>query len=119
MDGRIHSVTVGRHSVLLFAQRITGHAARQFRPRASIVSAPQALVFTFLDRNDPLWQVDVFLTDDLSYEKLRTGSVAVSIEGHSVQIAGIEALIDLKRRIQPPRPKDILDLAELERLRRT
>lgn len=87
--------------------------------RSMMVRDKQALVFTFLDRDDPLWQVDVFLTDDLSYEKLRNGAVAVCIEGQSVQIAGIDALIDLKRRIQPPRPKDVLDLVELERLKRT
>jgi hypothetical protein len=87
--------------------------------RSVMVRDKGALVFTFLDRDDPLWQVDVFLTDDLAYERLRCGAVSVSIEGHAVPIADIDLLIDLKRRIQPPRPKDILDLAELERLRRT
>jgi hypothetical protein len=41
----------------------------------------------------------------------------VLIEEQAVRIAGIETLIELKRRIQPPRPKDVLDLTELERLR--
>jgi len=87
--------------------------------REIMVRDKRALVFTFLDRDDPLWQVDVFLTDDLAYGNLRIGAVSVGIQGHAVPIASIDVLIDLKRRIQPPRPKDILDLAELEKLRRT
>ena len=87
--------------------------------RAAMVQDKQALVFTFLDRNDPLWQVDVFLTDDLSYARLNTGAKRVSISGQTVPIVGVDTLIELKRRIQPPRPKDMLDLAELERLRVT
>lgn len=86
--------------------------------RVAMVREKQALVFTFLDRDDPLWQVDVFLTDDLSYAKLSPGMHTIFLEGQAVPIAGIDTLIDLKRRIQPPRPKDVLDLAELERLRR-
>jgi hypothetical protein len=83
-----------------------------------MVRDKQALVFTFLDRSDPLWQVDVFLTDDLSYDRLIVGSNTIPLEGRAVQIAGIDTLIELKRRILPPRPKDVLDLTELERLRR-
>lgn len=85
--------------------------------RSTIVHDKQALVFTFVDRNDPLWQVDVFLTDDLSYERLISGAESVVISGQTVRIAGIDTLIELKRRIQPPRPKDVFDLTELERLR--
>ena len=87
--------------------------------RSAMVRDKQALVFTFLDRNDPLWQVDVFLTEDLSYERLIVGADTVLIDGQAVRIAGIETLIELKRRIQPPRPKDVLDLTELERLRQS
>lgn len=86
--------------------------------RTAMVRDKQALVFTFLDRSDPLWQVDVFLTNDLSYERLISGSDTILLEGRAVRIAGIDTLIELKRRIQPPRPKDVLDLTELERLRR-
>ena len=87
--------------------------------RSAMVRDKQALVFTFLDRNDPLWQVDVFLTEDLSYERLIAGADTVFIDGQAVRLAGIETLIELKRRIQPPRPKDVLDLTELERLRQS
>jgi hypothetical protein len=87
--------------------------------RSAMVRDKQALVFTFLDRNDPLWQVDVFLTEDLSYERLIVGADTVLIDGQAVRIAGIETLIELKRGIQPPRPKDVLDLTELERLRQS
>jgi len=47
------------------------------------------------------------------------GADTVLIDGQAVRIAGIETLIELKRRIQPPRPKDVLDLKELERLRQS
>jgi len=87
--------------------------------RSAMVRDKQALVFTFLDRNDPLWQVDVFLTEDLSYERIIAGADTVLIDGQAVRIAGIETLIELKRGIQPPRPKDVLDLTELERLRQS
>jgi|688.fasta_scaffold50017_9 hypothetical protein len=47
------------------------------------------------------------------------GADTVLIDGQAVRIAGIETLIELKRGIQPPRPKDVLDLKELERLRQS
>lgn len=53
--------------------------------RRGMVRDKQAVVFTFLDADDPLWQVDVFLTDDLSYERLMRGSKAVTVGGHDLE----------------------------------
>lgn len=76
-----------------------------------------ALVFTYIDPNDPLKQVDVFLTPELSYAALAADSIVRLIYGTPVHVASIDTLIRLKRRVKPLRPKDAHDIAELEKLR--
>ena len=75
-----------------------------------------ALVFTYIDPNDPLKQLDVFLTPELSYAALAADSVVKLIYGTPVQVASIDTLIRLKRSVEPLRPKDAHDISELEKL---
>jgi predicted nucleotidyltransferase len=81
-----------------------------------IVEEKNAVVFTFLDVNFPIWHVDVFLREDHSYSELSKDAVTVTIEGNGIKVASIRKLIDLKRRITPRRPKDVMDIEELSRL---
>lgn len=74
------------------------------------------LVFTFHHLADPLWQVDVFLTPELSFEELSRDAVTVDVHGQTVRIVSIPKLIALKQRVQPPRDKDQLDIAQLRRI---
>lgn len=82
-----------------------------------IVTEKHAVVFTFVDENNPLRQVDVFLTEDLAYERLDEDADTVSIAGRAVRVASVDRLIGLKRRIDPPREKDLRDLRALRSLR--
>jgi hypothetical protein len=84
--------------------------------REQLVQEKHALVFTFLDPADPLWQVDVFLTTELSFENLNADAVTVAIQGHPVRVVSIPRLIELKQRVQPLRAKDQLDIVELQRI---
>jgi hypothetical protein len=86
------------------------------RARAELVHEKHALVFTFHDRANPLWQVDVFLTPDLSFEELSRDVVTVNIHGQTVRVVSIPKLIALKQRVQPPRDKDHLDIAQLRQI---
>jgi hypothetical protein len=86
------------------------------RARTELVQDKHALVFTFHDLADPLWQVDVFLTPELSFEELDRDAVTLTIQRQPVRVVSIGRLIELKRRVQPPRDKDILDIAQLQRI---
>lgn len=55
-------------------------------------------------------------TMDLAYDVLARNAQAVLIAGHTVRVVSRERLIAMKRAVQPPRPKDLHDVAELERL---
>lgn len=80
-----------------------------------LVRDKHALVFTFWDVDDPFRQIDVFLTSALSFEALGADADTVSFEGRELKVVSLRKLIDIKRQVVPPRPKDLLDIAELER----
>lgn len=74
-----------------------------------------ARVFTFLDRQRPDRQVDIFLRADDAYETLVADAKTVTVIGRSVRVVSRARLMAMKRAVQPPRPKDVHDLCELER----
>jgi len=84
--------------------------------RKAIVTTKHAIVFTFQDPKDPFWHVDIFLREDLAYPVLRNSCVQIELDGHHIQMLSIQKLLDLKKAIHPPRPKDQLDISELTRL---
>ena len=79
-----------------------------------IVEEKNALVFTYIDVSNPLRQVDLFLTREHSFSTLIEDSDTVVLRGETIAIASIPALLRMKRSVQPPRPKDLHDIAELE-----
>jgi hypothetical protein len=81
-----------------------------------MVEEKNAMVFTFVDPTNPLKQVDVFLTPELSYTVLYEDSTQVTVRGQRINLASISTLLASKRRVDPPRPKDLHDIAELEKL---
>lgn len=85
--------------------------------RAQVVREKSAIVFTFIDASDPLKHLDIFLTPEHFYEDLMLGCDIFSIGGASFCVASIDKLIELKSSIEPPRPKDLSDIAELTRLK--
>jgi len=86
------------------------------KARKAIVDTKHAIVFTFLDPDDPFWHVDVFLTDELSYPTLRGSCDKVELDDCSILILSKQKLLELKKAIRPPRSKDQLDMTELARL---
>jgi len=75
-----------------------------------------ALVFSLVDFDKPLRHLDIFLSPNLSYEKLGERAEAIDIGGVEVRIASKAKLVELKESIRPRRPKDVLDLHELAKL---
>ncbi len=78
----------------------------------------KAIVFTFWHPDNPYKQIDIFLTDDKSYNKLKNHTVIAKIENKNVKIISIEKLLEMKLAINPPREKDKLDIAELKKIMR-
>ncbi|MBL7012696.1 MAG: hypothetical protein ISR85_07215 [Kiritimatiellales bacterium] len=81
-----------------------------------MVEEKHALVFTFLDVNNPMRHVDVFLRDDLSYDVLNRHSEAVDLGERSIKLVSRAKLLAIKEAITPPRDKDQLDIAALRRM---
>ncbi|MDR1283504.1 MAG: hypothetical protein LBK99_22185 [Opitutaceae bacterium] len=80
-----------------------------------MVNEKHALVYTLLDPDRPVRQIDVFLVADLSYENLLPDSVWVELGNIKVRIIGKKRLLDIKRGINPPRLKDALDIEFLQK----
>lgn len=81
-----------------------------------IVKEKNALVFTFVDPNNPFRQIDVFLTKDLSYEQLIEDTETVELGGTPVTILSKKKLIQLKLQVDPIREKDKWDIEALRYL---
>jgi len=72
-------------------------------------------VFTMLDPNEPLLEVDLFAEPPLPFEELWGQATIVQLGGQAVRIASIDHLITMKQAAG--RPQDLADVAALEALR--
>ncbi len=87
--------------------------------RKAIVAEKGAVVFTFIDSDNPFKQLDLFLTDDLSFSVLKNDCIDIHYdEGSVTRVLSIDKLIDLKSNVDPQRQKDLFDINELEKLKR-
>ena len=75
-----------------------------------LVEEKHALVFTFLDPDRPVRQVDLFLRPDLSYESLLPDVEWVELDKVRVRVVSKRRLLAIKLGIQPPRLKDAMDI---------
>ncbi len=75
-----------------------------------------ALVFTFIDTANPYRQVDVFITDDISYDSLKDHTDEMRVSDSSVRVVSKKKLLEMKKRIENPRDKDIFDIRLLEKI---
>ncbi|HOP29683.1 MAG TPA: nucleotidyl transferase AbiEii/AbiGii toxin family protein [Spirochaetota bacterium] len=72
-----------------------------------------ALVYTFIDIQNPYRQVDIFLGRDDLYNNLIEDASIIKLDGYSIPVISIVKLIEMKREVIPPREKDITDIREL------
>jgi len=81
--------------------------------RKIMTEKKNAIVFTFIDVNNPYRQVDIFLGKDGMYEELVKDAVTVEISAIKIPVISIQTLIMMKKKVKPPRDKDISDIKEL------
>jgi hypothetical protein len=82
----------------------------------SMVVDKGALVFSLADFDNPLRHLDIFLSPKLSFERFKQGADWIEVGGVNVRIASKRRLLEIKKEIEPLRPKDLLDVAELTKL---
>jgi hypothetical protein len=84
--------------------------------RKMFVEEKHALVFTFVDPDNPFRQVDLFIADRFSYDELKDDSELIDIESQSIRVLSRQKLLALKQAIDPPREKDLFDIQMLKKL---
>ncbi len=84
--------------------------------RKIMTDIKNALVFTFIDINNPYRQVDIFLGKDTLYNELIQEAVIINFYGYEIPVISIPDLIKMKKMVNPIREKDISDIRELQRL---
>jgi len=72
-----------------------------------------ALVFTFIDLQNPYRQVDIFLGNDNLYNNLIDDASYIDLDGCSIPVISISKLVQMKKEVTPPREKDLSDIREL------
>jgi predicted nucleotidyltransferase len=85
--------------------------------RQSWIDEKNMIVFSMLDRDQPPNVVDFFVKYPVDFDALWQRSIVVPIETTTVRIASIDDLITMKRAAG--RAKDLLDIEELENIRRS
>ena len=95
---------------------VSGNALSDPTAVQQMIKEKNAIVFTFVDPNEPLKQVNVFLRAELQYNVLKKDSMICELEGREVRVISPEKLLQLKEDINPPRPKDVFDITEIRNL---
>jgi hypothetical protein len=85
--------------------------------RESVVREKKALVFTFIDPDNPFRMVDVLLPADKSYDALYKGSEVKRIGKVTVRIASKRQIITMKKKVRPLRDKDRFDIEALRKVK--
>jgi hypothetical protein len=81
-----------------------------------IIREKNALVFTFIDLANPYRQVDIFLTDQMSYTSLVGSSELMKFRDGEIRVLTKEKMIELKQQIRPSRDKDRYDIEQLRKI---
>ncbi|EDM25213.1 hypothetical protein LNTAR_03254 [Lentisphaera araneosa HTCC2155] len=83
--------------------------------RQLLINEKNAIVFTFIDVNNPFKQIDIFLED--LYGRLIDSSDEFDITANeTLKVVDVKALIKMKEEVKPIRDKDQRDIIELKRL---
>jgi hypothetical protein len=84
--------------------------------REMLIKEKGAVVFTFLDPDNPFRMIDVMLACDKSYKTLVAGSEIKRIGGQAIRIASKKQIIAMKKKVRPLREKDRFDIKALQAL---
>ena len=77
----------------------------------AIVQGKGATVFTFVDNDKPYKQLDIFITDEYEYNAIVDQTEEFQIEsGYRIKVVSIKKLIEMKKKIDPIREKDLHDI---------
>ncbi len=87
--------------------------------RKDLIENKNAIVFSFVDNKKPYKQLDIFLSDENSYQNLIKYAVKVPIEDKEIYVISIEKLIEIKSSLQEPREKDVFDIKMLKQINET
>ncbi len=83
---------------------------------SKMISEKHAVVFTFIDTENPFFQLDIFLLPDLRYENLLPFSEILSYRDKPLRVLTAKKLLELKESIDPPRAKDQMDILLLKQI---
>lgn len=86
--------------------------------RRLMVEEKNALVFTFIDLHNPYRQVDIFITDAISFDSLNSFVDTITIGDSTVKLVTKKKLLEMKKVIENPRDKDLYDIHLLEKILR-
>lgn len=85
--------------------------------RKEWVEKKGALVYTFTSTKGPM-QLDIFLSHPKSYKELMRTAKLVRIGDYNIRVSSIEDLIFSKKKVVPLRDKDLIDIKELEEIKK-
>ncbi len=84
-----------------------------------LIREKNAMVFTFWCPGEPYKQIDMFLTRENSFEGLISDARTLTVRGRTVLVASRVKLIEMKRRVEPVRDKDLSDIQALQIIEKT
>jgi hypothetical protein len=84
--------------------------------REALIKEKGAVVFSFLDPDNPFRMIDVLLAKDKSYKTLCAESEIKRIGGQGIRIASKKQIIAMKKMVRPLREKDRFDIKALQAL---
>ena len=83
--------------------------------RESWVTEKRMMVFSMIDRRNPMRAVDPFTRHPVDFDALWSRADVIDLNGTGVRVASIDDLIAMKR--DAGRPLDLEDVSHLERIR--
>jgi hypothetical protein len=83
---------------------------------AALIREKNALVFTFWSPEEPYRQIDLFLTQENSFDDLISDAYLLEIRARVIRVASRRKLNEMKSRVRPVREKDMTDVRALSEL---
>lgn len=83
-----------------------------------LIREKNALVFTFWCPGEPYKQIDMFLTRENSFDDLVSDARILTVRGRNLLVASRLKLIEMKKRVEPIRDKDLSDIQALQVIER-